>query len=302
MKRGRALTDITHNLIPLPPTAVALGFFDGLHLGHMRVVEETFGKEGLHSAMFTFHSDTALPKREKIENLLSNDMKLQMLDKAGVEYIYSPDFDTVRNYTGEDFVTKILVNIMNAKLVVYGFDFRLGAGAGCDSQSFQSICERHGIKVIIIPPFSSDGCIIHSTVIKNCIKNGEIAKANKLLGYNFSIYGEVINGNRLGRTLGYPTINQMYPENTVTPLFGAYKSIAYVGDKAYLSITNIGVKPTVNYKNKPLAETHIMGYDGDLYGQKIKVSLISFIRPEKKFEDTEALKEQLHRDKMTAQE
>ncbi len=296
------MIDITENLIPLPPTAVALGFFDGLHLGHIQVVLETFHKEGLHSAMFTFHSDTALPKREKIENLLSNDMKLSLLDMAGVEYIYSPDFDTVKNYTGEDFVAKILIKIMNAKLVVYGFDFRLGAGAGCDAAGFRKICEKHGIDVIIIPPFSSDGCIVHSTVIKNLIKTGEIEKANKLLGYEFSIFEKVVSGNRLGRTLGYPTINQIYPENMVTPLFGAYKSITFIGDRVYHSITNIGVKPTVNYKNKPLAETHILGYEGDLYGQKIKVSLLSFIRPERKFDDIEALKEQLHRDKITAQQ
>ena len=121
---------ITENIIQLPPAAVALGFFDGLHLGHMQVVKETFNHDGLVPAMFTFHSDAALPKRVKVENILSNDMKLEKLAGEGLKYIYSPEFELVRNFTAEDFVQRILIDIMNAKLVVCGFDFRLGNGGG----------------------------------------------------------------------------------------------------------------------------------------------------------------------------
>ena len=103
------MIDITENIIPIPPTATALGFFDGLHLGHMKVVEECFRHGGLCPAMFTFHSNTALPKREKIENLLTNDMKLEKLAEAGVQYIYSPDFNSVCDYTARDFIEKVLV-------------------------------------------------------------------------------------------------------------------------------------------------------------------------------------------------
>ncbi len=293
------MTDITNNIIKLPETAVALGFFDGLHLGHMQVILETFKYKDLVPAMFTFHSDAQLPKREKIENILNNDMKLEKLERAGLRYIYSPEFDSVRGLTGEEFVQQILIGIMNARVVVCGFDFRLG-NDGCDSKQLKEICGRYDIEVVVIPPFSLDGCIIHSSAIKNLIKTGEIKKANRLLGYNFSINGIVIEGNRLGRTIGSPTINQVYPKNIVMPKFGAYKSVTEVNGVIYPSVTNIGIKPTVGYKSVPLAETHILGFDGDLYGMDIKVSLISFIRPEKKFDSVDSLKIQLEQDKLHA--
>ncbi len=293
------MTDITNNIIKLPKTAVALGFFDGLHLGHMQVILETFKYKDLMPAMFTFHSDAQLPKREKIENLLDNDMKLEKLTRAGLRYIYSPDFESVRGFTGEEFVQKILINIMNARVVVCGFDFRLG-NDGCDSKQLYDICKGFGITVVVIPPFSLDGCIIHSSAIKNLIKTGNVKKANRLLGYNFTISGTVIEGNRLGRRLGSPTINQVFPKNIVMPLFGAYKSVTEVNGVIYPSVTNIGVKPTVDYKSVPLAETHILNFDGDLYGMDIKVSLLSFIRPEKKFDSVESLKQQLESDKREA--
>lgn len=295
------MTDITNNIIALPKTCVALGFFDGLHLGHMKVVEETF-KHFLAPAMFTFHSDTALPKRQNPENLLTNDMKLEKLAEAGVQYVYSPDFESVRSYTAEDFITRVLIKIMNAEIVVCGFDFRLGAGAGSDAEELKKLCAAHGIEVIIIPPFSLDGCVVHSTAIKNLIKSGEVEKANKLLGYDFSIEAKVVEGNRLGRRINSPTINQIYPENIVMPRFGVYKSLTHIGGRSLLSVTNIGVKPTVDYKEKPLAETHILGFDGDLYGQDIRVSLLKFIRPEKKFDGIEELARQLEADKLAAQE
>lgn len=296
------MKDITNNIIPLPETAVALGFFDGLHTGHMKVVEETFRHEGLKAAMFTFHSDTALPKREKVENLLSNDMKLERLADAGVEYIYSPDFESVMNYTARDFVEKILIKIMNARLVVCGFDFRLGTGGGSDAVQLRELCAQYGIEVVIIPPFSLGGCVVHSTAIKNLIRSGDIEKANKLLGYDFSIEGTVIEGSRLGRTINSPTINQLYPENIIMPKFGVYKSITETDGKRLLSVTNIGVKPTVNYDKMPLAETHILDYNGDLYGRCVRVSLLRFIRTEQKFDGIESLKQQLEKDKQTARE
>ena len=149
-------------------------------------------------------------------------------------------------------------------------------------------------------PFCLDGCVVHSTAIKNLIKSGEIARANKLLGYNFSIEGKVIEGNRIGRTIGSPTINQLFPDNIVMPKFGVYKSVTYLDGRTMPSVTNVGVKPTVGYKDSPLAETHIMDYDGDLYGRTLRVSLLDFIRPERRFESVDELKNQLDRDKMTA--
>lgn len=206
------------------------------------------------------------------------------------------------DYTARDFIEKVLVKIMNAKVVVCGFDFRLGAGGGSDAEELKCICREYGIKVVIIPPFSLDGCVVHSTAIKNLIKSGEIAKANKLLGYDFSIEGRVIEGNRIGRTIGSPTINQRFPESIVMPRFGVYKSVTYLDGRVMPSVTNIGVKPTVDYKDSPLAETHIMDFDGDLYGRTLRVSLLDFIRPERRFDSVGELKAQLDKDKIAAKQ
>ncbi len=294
------MTDLTNKIIPVPPTAAALGFFDGLHLGHMKVVEECFEHEGLCPAMFTFHSDEILPKRQRAENLLTNDMKLERLEKSGLKYIYSPAFDSVKSYTARDFIEKILIKILNSRLVVCGFDFRLGAGGGSDAEQLKALCAGYGIEVVIIPPFSLDGMVVHSTAIKNYIKSGELAKANRLLGYDFSFEGEVIYGNQLGRTLDCPTINQIYPANLVMPKFGAYKSVAEVDGKLLPSLTNIGVKPTVGGVDAPLAETHILGYDGDLYGRVLRVSLRDFMREEQRFDSIEQLRQRLSQDKTEA--
>ncbi len=293
------MTDITYHLIRLPETAVAVGFFDGLHLGHTEVIKAAM-RQDMASAMFTFHSDTALPKREKIENLLSNEMKLERLGQTGLDYLYSPDFDTVRDYTAEDFISRVLVKIMNAKVVVCGFDFRLGAGGGCDAEQFKRLSAKYGISTVIIPPFSLEGQIVHSTAIKNLIKAGDIAKADRLLGYDFSYEGEVIYGKRLGRKLGYPTANQLFPEKIVMPKFGVYKSSVEIDGRRYNSVTNIGFRPTVDNDGVPLSETHICGYSGELYGRTLRVSLIDFIRPERKFDSLEGLKAQLAKDKEMA--
>lgn len=298
------MTNITDNKIKLPKTAVALGFFDGLHPGHMQVIKEVLSHSELASAVFTFHSDTALPKRTelgRIENLLTNEMKIQKLADAGIEYIYSPDFGSVQHMTAKEFTENILVQRLNAALVVCGFDFKLGCD-GCSAKELSKICDNHGIKVKIIPAWSVDGKVVHSTAIKQLIKDGDIRLANKMLGYPFTISGEVIVGNRLGRTINSPTINQLYPENIVMPKWGVYKSATLVDGEWLPSVSNIGMKPTVNYKDAPLSETHILGYSGDLYGRIISVRLLDFIRSEQKFDSVDMLKAQLEKDKKAAAE
>lgn len=268
----------------------------------MAISQKTVNHPPLCPAIFTFHSKTALPKHEEQENILSNEIKLEKLAEMGMEYIYSPDFNSVRHYTAIDFIEKVLVAILNAKIVVCGFDFRLGKDAGADAEKLKVLCKGYGIDVIIIPPFSLDGKIVHSTAIKQMIKTGDIVGANKLLGFEFCIDAEVIKGRQLGRQLNSPTINQIIPDSTIIPRFGVYKSKTIIDGKEYISVTNIGVKPTVTDSKVVLMETHILDFDDDLYGRVLRVCLLKFVRDEHLFSGIEQLKEQIHSDILACRE
>jgi riboflavin kinase/FMN adenylyltransferase len=218
------------------------------------------------------------------------------MEKLGIKYIYSPDFMNFKNLTAEEFVTLVLCDKLSAEYVISGEDFRFGAGASSGVNELIRLCKKHGIEVIIVPPVMQDGLKISSTIIREYIRNGEIKAANRLLGYEFQLKLPVTYGNRIGRTINFPTINQYLPKRQVIPKYGVYASRAEYDGRIYSAITNIGVKPTVGSNNMPLAETHIIGFDNDLYGETVTIYLIDFIRPECKFGSIEELSKQIKLD------
>lgn len=284
------------------PSAVALGFFDGLHLGHIEVIKHTLLRDGLCPVVFTFNGKTLLPKFKEHSGhyIITHEQKIAIFEKIGVEYIFAPDFNDVKNYTAEEFVRKILKELLSASLVVCGYDFRFGKGGEGDPEMLKKLCASYGIDCEVIPAVSVDGENVSSTVIREKIKRGDISEANKCLGYEFSYYLPVIEGKQLGRTMGFPTINQHIPDYMVKPKNGVYKSWTVAEGKTYRSITNIGVKPTVSDNGETVMETHIIGYSGNLYGKNIQVALREYLRPEKKFGNLDELKIQLESDKLNA--
>ena len=160
----------------------------------------------------------------------------------------------------------------------------------------EKIGARYGIRVRIVEDVCLDGKLISSTHIRELIRNGEIEQANRLLGYEWQFKLPVIHGNELGRKMCFPTINQILPETNVMPRFGVYKSYVLVRGRNYRGITNIGIRPTIKNSTGVICETHILNFDGDLYGENIAVSLCKFIRPERRFADIEELKAQIARD------
>ncbi len=284
------------------PSAVALGFFDGLHLGHIAVVARTLLRENLCPVVFTFNDKTALPKfkGQKGHCIVTHEQKMSIFEKIGAEYIYAPDFNDIKDYSAEDFVEKILKNLLCASLVVCGYDFRFGKGGEGNPEKLKELCARYGIECEIVPAVTVDGENVSSTVIREKIRNGDISGANKCLGYELSYNLPVIEGNHIGRTIGFRTINQQLPDYMVKPKNGVYKSWTVAEGKTYRSITNIGVKPTVTENGETVMETHIIGFDGDLYGKEISVALREYLRPEEKFNSLEELKAQLEKDKERA--
>lgn len=286
-------------------TAVALGFFDGLHLGHIEVIKRALVRSGLASVVFTFSDRTVLPKFSTRENIVSFDLKMELFSRIGVDYVFAPDFADVRNLTAEEFVDEILVKRLNAVFVSCGYDFRFAKGGKADAAELERICTARGIAVEVVPAVKSDGEIVSSTSIRRLIKDGNVEAANKMLGYELTYVLPVVHGNKIGKGLGFPTVNQYIPEGTIAPKNGVYKSWVQVGGRNYPAITNIGVKPTIGLQageinREPVMETHIIGFSGDLYGLRVRVVLRSFLRDERKFSGLPELKKQLENDKKAA--
>ena len=297
------MTDITAAGFKGGKSAVALGFFDGLHLGHTQVIVQALLQE-LTPIVFTFSDRSVLPKFTRREDIITHDFKLELLERMGVKHIYAPDFADVKDMTAQQFVEEILVDRLGAGFVSCGYDFRFAKGGKADADTLRELCGRQGIEVCVVPAVKSEGEVISSTLIRKLIKEGDMEKANCFLGYELTYSLEVIHGKKNGKKMGFPTINQKIPECMTVPKYGVYKSRTWIGSTGYPSITNIGVKPTIDLEEGeqrvPLMETHIIGYDGDLYGERVNVSLLSFMREERKFSGLQELSQQLEKDKKSA--
>ena len=271
------------------PCSLALGAFDGLHRGHMAVIHAACapGKEGQEwePAVFTFHSSPS----GNCAVLTGRD-KERILEHAGVRRLYSLDFQEVRDWEAETFVRELLFHTCNARRLCCGEDFRFGKGARGDVAMLGRLCEEGGVELYVVPPVTDGGEKVSSTRIRKAVEEGDIPLANRLLGRPFGFSLEVIHGNHIGGTvLGTPTINQAIPEGFVLPRFGVYASWCRVGGRYFYGVTNVGVKPTVG-SDKVLAETWMPDFTGDLYGKRVRVFLLEFLRPEKKFDSMEELK------------
>lgn len=279
-----------------------MGLFDGVHCGHRAVIRYAVdiaeGYPGIDPAVFTFETDTVTSKGDNgVEWLLSRELKREIIEGLGIKYIYSPDFMNFKNLSSEEFVELVLCGKLDAAFVICGEDFRFGRNASGDVGELDRLCRRRGIRVSVVPPVIGEhGMRISSTMIRELIREGKTEEANRLLGHPFMMKLPVAYGHRIGRTMNFPTVNQYFPKRQIVPRFGVYASKAEYGGQVYKGVTNIGVKPTVHNTDVPLAETYIMGFDGDLYGETVKISLISFIRPEVRFDSTEQLAAQIQKD------
>ena len=282
------------------PSSLALGAFDGLHRGHMAVIGRACapgeGGRRLQPAVFTFSRSPAGNSA-----VLTGRDKERLLEDAGVEVLYSLEFSQVKDWEAEAFVEQVLFETCAAQRLCCGEDFRFGRGARGDTALLQTLCDRRGVELTVVPPVKEGGEKVSSTRIRAAVEAGDISLANRLLGRPFGFSLEVIHGNHIGTGLGTPTINQAIPEGFVLPRFGVYASWCRVGGEYFYGVTNVGVKPTVG-SDKVLAETWMPDFSGDLYGKRVRVFLLEFLRPERKFDSMEALKEAIHQNGRQAQE
>ncbi|WP_427338702.1 bifunctional riboflavin kinase/FAD synthetase [Caloranaerobacter sp. DY30410] len=283
------------------PTVVALGNFDGLHIGHQTLIKQTVDiakKESLVSTVFTFdnHTTSTIKGRNTPKILISKNRKIALFKELGVELLYIVQFtETLMHFTPLEFIEKILVDILNARKVVVGFNFRFGYLAKGDVQYLKEMGAKYNFDVIVVPPITKDNILVSSTQIRELIKDGKVSLASKLLGRRYSIEGKVIKGRGIGRKLGFPTANILFDSNIVIPKVGVYKTNTIIDGNKFLSITNIGFNPTFSGENLNI-ETHILDYSQNIYGKTILIEFIDFIREEKKFDDVSELIEQVKLD------
>ena len=278
------------------PTAVAIGYFDSIHLGHARVlsVAAQAASEGLLPTVLTFDMQAVRPQGKGQQDLFSLDQRKRYIAELGMEQFVQIPFGLVREMSPEDFVQQILTkNGLNAKLVVVGTDFRFGYQRAGSAEDLRLLCEKAGIRAVSVDAVMAGGEEVSTSRIKALIQEGQVEEAAQLLGRPYEVEGVVEDGNHLARILGFPTANIPFPSGCLVPKRGVYRSIAIIQGESYPAITNIGVRPTVTKDVRETTETHLIGFEGDLYGQTIRVSLLEFIRPEKKFDSQEELRKEV---------
>lgn len=277
---------------------IALGFFDGVHLGHGALLRRTVELAAEYDAAPSVLSFDAPPVKS-VELINSPHDRADIIKRQyGISDMIFLHFDeALRRMPWEEFTDR-LVSDFGAVHLVAGYDFRFGYMGAGDAEKLRERCALLGVGCDIVGRVELEGGVVSSTRIRALLKNGEIEAANRLLGHPFFLTDTVHNGFRLGRTMGFPTVNMRFESGVMAPKYGVYAGKAYIltTGEVYGCVTNIGVRPTVGGTDAVSVESYLKGFSGNLYGERLRVELSSFIRPETKFASVDELREQIKRD------
>ena len=286
------------------PLVLSLGMFDGVHLGHLSIINTLnliAKNEDLESAILSFwpHPRKFLNPDDNVKMLNTLEEKLDLLEKSGIQNIFLKTFDEeFRNLTGTEFCEQVLVDKLNVKHIIIGHDHTFGKNKSGNFDLLKSLSTELDFKVNQLEAVQQNDLNISSTKIRIALSEGRIRDANEMLGYNYPLTGKVIHGKKLGRTIGYPTANIDVPINKLLPKSGAYIVEVYVDDKFYKGMLSIGTNPTIDDRNQSLhTEVYILDFDQDIYDQEITVKFRDYLHDEIKFEGLEKLIEKLDLDK-----
>lgn len=279
---------------------VALGTFDGLHIGHKAVItaEKTEYRRKL-TLMFTRHPQAELTGRNP-GALITDRKEKSILSEWGIVPEYM-DFAEICNLSPEEFVDKVLMKKYNAKSLACGFNYRFGKNAEGTAQTLSKLCAEREIKLTVADAVMYGNEPVSSTRIRKALYAGDMKSVKAMLGRYYSYDFEVLHGDERGRILGSPTINQFFGENFSVPQYGVYASFTEIDGKNYPSVTNIGVRPTIGNSEKR-SETNIVGFEGNLYGRRPEVFLVEKMRGEMHFSSLEELSNQIAKDRKKALE
>ena len=280
--------------------SVAIGKFDGIHIGHQRLIDDLFSTrvDGYKTAIFTFDpSPAAFFGKGEYKGLTTRDEKRRIFEKLGIDVLYEyPLNKESASISPEEFITDILVNKMNAKYIACGPDLTFGDKGSGNVEMLRAFSKRFGFEVHVSEKVKVAGVEIGSSIIRKEVELGDMEKVAEYIGAPYSVTGEVVKGRQIGRTLGLPTVNLIPENDKLLPPYGVYDALISYNGKKYQGITNIGVKPTVTEEKKVTVETYIYDFDEDIYGKWIVVNLMRYKRKEMKFNSLEELKAQIESD------
>lgn len=279
--------------IHLKNTAVTLGKFDGIHRGHQKLIKrllEQKEKLNLHSVLFSFDINTVCHQK----SLTTKQERKLLCEKFQIDdVIFYPVNETTMSMEPERFIQEILIGVLEAKVIVTGKDFRFGKDRKGDVDMLRKYSDIYGYQLFVEESVNFENTKISSSTIRDYILNGNIEKANEMLGYPYFVTGQIVKGKQVGRTIGMRTINVQAEENKILPASGVYKTETELNGVKYKGLTNIGVCPTVSDKNEITVENHLLDFDEDVYGDIAKIEFIKYLRPEKKFNNLDELKKQI---------
>lgn len=297
-----------HSFTTKKKTIVTIGTFDGVHVGHKKILEKIIqntNNSDYESLVLTFfpHPRTVLQTGTEMKQLNTIDEKSNLIEKAGIDNLVIHPFDKeFASLSAEEFVKKVLVDIFNIQKIVIGYDHRFGKNRTADINDLIAFGNQYNFEVEQISAEELNEVAVSSTKIRNALSDGNIELANSFLGYNYSINGTVVQGKQLGRTIGFPTANISINEDyKLIPNSGVYVVECKIDNQSYFGMMNIGTNPTVeNTNQKQKLEVNIFDFDQDVYGKSINISFLKRIRSEQKFGSLDALKAQIANDKVTS--
>lgn len=280
---------------------MALGFFDGLHVGHAELInkiKQRSEETGAEPAVLTFdvHPDNLVLKKT-VSLINSAYDRERILERCfGINDVVVVHFNqSVMHMDWQVFLDELIAE-MNLRWIVVGHDFRFGYKGLGTAEKLREYCAQHGVGCDIIPAVRRDGVIVSSTLIRGLIENGDMEAANRYLGRPHTLTELVRSGYHLGTKMGTPTINMAFPQNVIVPRHGVYAAKAYIDGNEYLSVTNVGVRPTVSNTGGVNVESFLLDFCGNLYGHEARIDFYKFLRPEQKFDDINTLAEQIRKD------
>lgn len=286
---------------------MALGFFDGIHVGHAALInkiKQRAEETGAEPAVLTFdvHPDNLVFKKtvplinsaEDRENILSRCF--------GIDDVVVIHFNQrVMHMDWQDFIDE-LIDEMNLRWIVVGHDFCFGYKGLGTAEKLKAYCAERGVGCDIIPAVCRDGVVVSSTLIRQLIETGEMEKANEYLGHPHTLTDVIRTGYHLGTKMGTPTINMSFPQGVIIPRHGVYAAMAYIDGQEYMSVTNVGIRPTVSDSGNVNVESFLLDFCGNLYGHRARIDFYKFLRPERKFDDVNELATQIKSDAQTTRE
>ena len=301
----REITNIT-TFSTQQPTVLTIGTFDGVHLGHQKIIERvvaTARQEGLLATIFTFfpHPRMVVQHDKSLKLIHTLEEKKQLLQQLGVDLLVVQPFnEAFAQLTAEEFVSTILVQHLNVKKVIIGYDHRFGRNRTANINDMRLFGEKYGFAVEEISVQEVDEVSVSSTKIREALNKGDVITAEHYLGTPYSLTGTVVHGLKLGRTLGYPTANiQVTEDYKLIPKDGVYAVYSYIGERKVYGMMSIGKNPTIEGKGASI-EVYFFDFNGDLYDRELTIYFVKYLREERKFSSVALLKKQLQDDETTA--